>query len=182
VARAAGGELPGWACMSPGRREHARGVADLLGHWAAELRLTGDEREAWRAAGWLHDSLRDAPPAELRGELGPAYDGWPDGALHGPAAAGRLEGEAPELLDAIRHHTLGRSGMGRLGRALYTADFLEPGRRFAPELRQRLRARMPHDLDGVTREVVAAKLAHLRAEGKPLHPATAAFLRELDGG
>jgi len=182
VARAARGELPGWTRMSPARREHAGRVADLLDLWAAGLKLPAEERERWRAAGWLHDALRDAPPEELRRELEPDYADWPDGALHGPAAARRLEGEAPELLEAIRHHTLGSPGLDRLGRALYAADFLEPGRRFAPQLRERLRARMPRDLDEVTREVVAAKLAHLRAEGKAQQPATAGFLRDLDGG
>lgn len=166
--------------MTAARREHAGRVAGLLGDWASELELADSDRELWIAAGWLHDALRDAPAEELRRELGPAFDAWPGSALHGPAAAERLAGEAPPLRQAIRHHTLGGPGLEPLGRALYAADYLEPGRSFAPELRARLRERMPHELDAVTREVVRARVEHLRKAGKVPHPLTEDFLRSLE--
>jgi HD superfamily phosphohydrolase YqeK len=182
VARAAAGETPEWACMTAERRAHAGRVAELLDGWAAALALPDEERSLWRAAGWLHDALRDAPPADLRRELGPGYDDWPDGALHGPAAAGLLEGAPAELVEAVRHHTLGSRGLGRLGRALYVADYVEPGRDFAPSRTAALRKRMPGELDAVVREVAAGRIEHLRRAGRRPHRVTEDFSRSLEQG
>lgn len=35
-----------------------------------------------------------------------------------------------EILDAVRCHTLGRPGMGKLAQAVFVADYIEKGRRF----------------------------------------------------
>src|SRR5687767_6850364 len=59
VAAAARGELPGWAVAGAARREHIARVAGLLDSWAVGLGLQGVERARWRAAGWLHDALRE---------------------------------------------------------------------------------------------------------------------------
>jgi HD superfamily phosphohydrolase YqeK len=151
-------------------------VAALMDRWAEQLNLEPAERERWRAAAWLHDALREAPPAALRAELPPAFADYPDAILHGPAAAERLRGAAdPEVCDAVRYHTVGHPSLGRLGRALYLADFLEPGRDFLNEWRSSLRARMPAALDEVLVEVLAARIGHLLERRKPIRPETAAF-------
>lgn len=183
VVRQAGeGRLPAWAVVSDTRREHIARVASLLGEWAGALELAPEERLRWIAAGTLHDALRDAPEGALREILRGDYADFPPPLLHGPAAARRLEGDADDaLLDAIRYHTLGHPRLDRLGRALYLADFLEPGRDFAVGWRAGLRARMPHDLDGVLVEVVAARIAHLVEARRPIRPETAAFWSSLVG-
>ena len=95
---------------------------------------------------------------------------------NGPAAAQRLEGQADgALLQAIRYHTVGHPGLDRLGRALYLADFLEPGREFAAEWRAGLAARVPDDLDGVLVEVLGSRIQHVITARKPLRAETAAF-------
>jgi HD superfamily phosphohydrolase YqeK len=183
VAAAARGELPPWARASPGRRAHMRRVAELTGAWAEALGLPRGEALRWRAAAFLHDVLRDAPPEELRGEVPAPFRELPGKLLHGPAAAERLAGDADaEILEAIRYHTLGSPRFGRLGRALYLADFLEPGRTFLPEWTAALRARMPGEMDAVLREVVEARVAHVRESGGTLHPETLAFRAEVAGG
>jgi len=52
--------------------------------------------------------------------------------LHGRAAAAELQsryGESREdVLQAVRWHTTGHPDMGRLGMALFCADYMEPGR------------------------------------------------------
>ncbi len=134
VGRAARGELPAWAVVSKERRQHMERVADLLGSWAEELGLAEAEGRRWRAVGYLHDALRDAPTRELRAGVPPKLADLPGRILHGPAAAERLrvEGVADgELLLAVAYHTLGHPALGTLGRALYAADFLEPGRDLA---------------------------------------------------
>lgn len=176
------GELPSWARLSPRREAHIRRVAELLDEWAAGLGLEPAERARWRAAAWLHDALRETPAEELRPLVPEALRDLPAPLLHGPAVAERLVDDPladAELLDAIRFHTLGHPRLGRLGRALYLADFLEPGRDFEEEWRASLRARMPEAEDAVLREVVAARIQHLLERGHPIRPETAAFWSAL---
>jgi HD superfamily phosphohydrolase YqeK len=176
VREAAEGRLPAWAKAKPTRREHMARVAGLMRAWAVALGLPPSEVARWAAAGYLHDVLRDAPGDELRPYVPAEFRGLPGKLLHGPAAAARLEGAADdELLDAIRCHTLGCPRFGTLGRALYLADFLEPGRSFSPEWTDSLRARMPADMDAVLREVVEARIGHVTENGGILHPETKAF-------
>lgn len=182
VRAAARGQLPEWARASEKRRAHIGRVATLLGEWADALGLPEAERTRWLAAGWLHDVLRECPPDELRPLVPPAFRELPGKLLHGPAAAERLAGDAdPELLDAIRYHTLGSARFGTLGRALYLADFLEPGRRFEPEWTAAMRARMPHEMDAVMREVVRARVQHVTESGSILHPETQALHEQVEG-
>ena len=183
VAAAARGELPAWAEVSPARRAHMSRVAELMGSWARTLALPEEERARWIAAGWLHDALRDAPHDQLREEVTDEYRDLPGVVLHGPAAAERLRGDVEErVLQAIRYHTIGHPSLDRLGRALYLADFLEPGRDFEIEWRETLRARMPHDLTEVLLEVLGARLAHLVEVRKPIRPETAAFWSAVTTG
>lgn len=182
VTAAANGCLPEWADAELERRAHMARVADLLDSWAEQLGLEDEDRVRWRATGYLHDALRDAPPTSLR-RLVPDRDGVPDGLLHGPAAAERLRTDGvtdEELLAAIEFHTTGDATLGRLGRALYAADFLEPGRTFSDEWRGELRSRAPADLDEVVLEVARARVAHHRARRQAPHPASLAFLNELE--
>jgi HD superfamily phosphohydrolase YqeK len=182
VRDAARGVLPEWARASEKRRAHIGRVAALLGEWADALGLSAAERDRWLAAGWLHDVLREASPDELRPLCPEEFRALPPKLLHGPAAAERLAGQADaELLDAIRYHTLGSPRFGRLGRALYLADFLEPGRRYEPEWTAALRARMPHDFDGVMRDVVRARVSHVQESGSVLHPETRALYEQVQG-
>lgn len=183
VRDGAEGRLPDWARAKPKRREHMGRVAALMRQWAGALGLPPAEVARWAAAGWLHDALRDADPAEMRPTVPPAFRALPDKLLHGPAAAERLRGQADdELLDAVRFHTIGCTRFGVLGRALYLADFLEPGRRYEPEWTAALRARMPHDFDGVLREVVAARVGHVEESGSVLHPETRALHAQVIEG
>lgn len=182
VRAAARGELPAWAEASPKRREHIARVAALLAEWAEAAGLDPVERDRWVAAGWLHDALRDADPERLRAAVPERFRGLPGPVLHGPAAAERLAGEADEeLRDAVRYHTLGYAGFERLGKALYLADFLEPGRDFEPGWRASLAARMPEEMDGVLVEVLGARIRHLVERRKPLSPETAAFWSAVVG-
>jgi HD superfamily phosphohydrolase YqeK len=169
--------LPAWACVTEKRRAHIARVTDLLDEWARALRLAPDEARAWHDAGRLHDALRDAPEDLLRALAGdPA--GYTTEMLHGPAAAARLaaDGEGrPELLDAIRYHTVGNASWGRLGRALYMADYLEPGRKFSRADRAYLASQVPHDFDTTFRQVLRARLEWSLREGMRLFPEAVAL-------
>lgn len=172
-AAAARLELPSWAMVSDKRRNHIARVVGLLGEWANRLAVDDEERRAWIDAGRWHDALRDAPPELLRRLAGDAP--YEPEMLHGPAAAARLEAEGEtraSVLDAIRYHTVGAPTWDRAGRALYMADFLEPGRSFAKVDRGFLSAQVPHDFDAVFRQVVRLRLVHALNEGHTLFPET----------
>ena len=151
--------LPAWARVSDKRLAHIMRVTELLDRWARELDLSPDEASEWHDVGRWHDAMRDADEDELRHWAG--EPSWPVTVLHGPAAARRLasEGETrQDVLDAIRWHTLGNPAWARTGRALYMADFLEPGRPFARAEREFLARTLPRDFDGVFRQVVQLRL------------------------
>ncbi len=76
------------------------------------------------------------------------------------------------MLDAVRYHTIGYLDWDRTGRALFMADFLEPGRNFARRDRAFLAAQVPTDFDGVFRQVLRARLEHSLREGFSLFPET----------
>ena len=185
ILDAADGRLPDWAQAGPSRREHMARVGALLGAWADALALPDDERARWRAAGVLHDVLRDADPATLRPRVPPALAELPGRVLHGPAASERLWAGGVrdgEFLRAIAFHTLGHPDFGPLGRALYAADFLEPGRTLLDHWRAELRACMPGQLAEVVREVLGARIRHQVERHGPLRPETLAFWTRLAEG
>lgn len=159
-------ELPAWATVSPKRLAHIRRVTALIVGWAEEMRVPAEERDSWHDAALYHDCLRDAPVEELREIVGdPSI---PDPLLHGPAAAVVMarEGETrSEVLEAVRWHTVGCRSWSRGGRALYMADYLEPGRPFGRVDRAYLAARVPTDFDGTLRQVVRERIAWMLREG-----------------
>jgi 2-amino-4-hydroxy-6-hydroxymethyldihydropteridine diphosphokinase len=173
---ATGPELPSWAQAGEKRRAHIARVTALLDRWASEMALTADEARAWHDAGRLHDALRDASEAELREMVrGASFADSPVGVLHGPAAAARLEREGETragVLLAVRWHTVGNATWDHTGRALFMADFLEPGRGFMRQDRAFLASLLPRDFDGVFRQVVRMRIEWTLREGKPLFPET----------
>ena len=144
--------------------------------------LGEEEIARWRAAGILHDALRDASPADLVRILPERLRQLPPKAYHGPAAAILLRADGVSdrgLLRAVRWHTLGSKKFGRLGRALFAADFLEPGRTAKRRWRERLRVRASRDLNRVVTEIVRNRIDYrVRAE-LPVHPRTIGFWNSL---
>jgi HD superfamily phosphohydrolase YqeK len=162
--------LPSWAVVTAERRAHVERVAALLATWATALRAPEVERARWLKAAWLHDALRDAPAAN---EL-----------AHGPLAAERAahDGETdPGVLDAVRYHSLGYARWDDVGKMLYLADYLEPGRSFDQELRRALAARVPEERDAILKEVAARRIARVIDGRWPLLPETVDFWNALVG-
>lgn len=163
--------LPSWAQVSDKRAAHIRRVVALLEHWADTMGLPSDERSRWTSAGLLHDALRDAPEPMLRALSGDGKRA-PE-LLHGPAAAVRAEQDGErrqDVLDAVRFHTVGSVTWGRTGRALYLADFLEPGRRFLVRERSRIARRVPREFDAAFRDGVRLRIEYSLSKGGELFP------------
>lgn len=174
--------FPPWARIGAERRAHVERVAALLRRWADAGGVPEAERARWLRAAYLHDALRDAPPEELE-RLVP--DAWGIPSLrHGPAAA-RVAAEHGEtdrgVLRAVHYHSVGYAGWDRVGRLLYLADYLEPGRGFRARARKAQAARVPSEPDAVLREVAAERLQWVLNSGRPLLPESVAFWNGLVG-
>jgi len=161
-------QLPTWAQVGRKRRAHITRVAALLEQWAREMKVSDRERSRWVKACWLHDALRDAD--------------LPPGVTHGGAAADRAEqlGESDRgVLDAVRYHSVGYAGWDDVGRMLYLADFLEPGRKGRRTERAQWAEQVPGDRDGILRLIVSQQIrTQLRAH-RPIDPLTVAFWNSL---
>ncbi|HEY3012765.1 MAG TPA: HD domain-containing protein [Gemmatimonadales bacterium] len=174
--------LPGWAVITPERLEHIQRVAQLAAAWAERLGVPDSERNRWLRAVWLHDALRDAPPDEL--EKWAASTLGPPELRHGPASAARARAEGEDdrgVLDAVRYHSLGLAEWDMVGRILYCADYLDPGRPFDRERRAELAERLPNDPGRVLREVARSRLIHLVESGWPVLDPTLRFWNSLVG-
>lgn len=172
--------FPPWARIDAERRAHVERVAELLRQWADAGGVPESEWARWLRAAYLHDALRDAPPEELE-RLVP--DAWGIPSLrHGPAAA-RLAAEHGEtdrgVLRAVHYHSVGYAGWDQVGRLLYLADYLEPGRAFRGAERQAQAARVPREADAVLREVAAERLRWVLDAGRPLIPESVEFWNGL---
>lgn len=156
-------------------------MTSLLAQWADAMDLPASERQCWIDAGRFHDALRDAPMDELRALAG---SGLAEAELlHGPAVAAKLEREGEtrrDLLDALRYHSIGWKHWDRVGKALYMADYLEPGRKFEAERRERLRALVPVDFEAAFREVVRGRMAYARQHGFTEYPESAELLAAVE--
>lgn len=143
------------------------------------MSVPDSERNRWLKAVWLHDALRDAPAEELE-RYAPSIQGPPE-LRHGPASASRAkaEGETDRgVLDAVRYHSLGLAEWDMVGRVLYCADFLEPGRSHAPEVAA-LAQRFPEDPKGVLLSVARLRLRYLIDSGWQIPQPTLRFWNSL---
>lgn len=173
--------------LSPERYTHSLAVAVL----AVELaRRWGLNASRAARAGLLHDCGRTIPVPEL-----PAYarrrklriPAFVQTAAKAPLLLHAYAGEDlarrrfgvddPEILSAIRHHTLGNPAMKPLDRLLYVADACSRDRTY-PQASV-LRAEAFVDMNKAFRNCVKNKINTARAFGSWLHPITLRLWRDL---
>lgn len=174
------GGLPPWSMASCTRVAHIERVAATASGWADAMAVSPRERGRWLRAVWLHDALRDADDATLA-RWAPDASGSRE-LRHGPASAARAQAEGENdrgVLDAVRYHSVGYAGWDMVGRVLYCADYLEPGRDHGRERRAELAARFPADPAGVLLDVATDRLAHLIRSRWPLIEPTIGFWNHL---
>ena len=85
------------------------------------------------------------------------------------------------MLDAVRYHSIGFAGWDGVGRMLYLADYLEPGRPFDQELRRSLAARVPEERDPVLKQVASRRIVRVIESRWPLVSETVDFWNSLVG-
>ncbi|MFQ5704275.1 MAG: HD domain-containing protein [Gemmatimonadales bacterium] len=172
--------LPDWSRVSNARKVHIQSVAQVVLQWAAEMKVSSRERARWLRSVALHDALKDAPQSLL---LEMTSDPWGIPKLvHGPAAAVAAErsGETDAgILDAVRYHSVGFSGWDAVGKILYLADYLEPGRSFHTERHAAMIARVPRQFEDVLRSVTTERISQQISRRFSLLPETVAFWNSL---
>lgn len=79
--------------------------------------------------------------------------------------------ENRDVLNAIFYHTTGREGMSMLEKIIFVADYIEPGRKQAPNL-QEIRKLAFRDLDKTMLWILEDTLKYLKRNGKETDPMT----------
>ncbi len=173
--------------LSPFRYEHTLNVASLA---EALARRHGANPDKARLAGLLHDAgRRYSPPAlaayarrrrlkvpELKTIL--TLDPMLLHAYASEDLARREFGVAdPEVLGAIRRHTLGDRRLNLLDRVLYTADACSADRTHPGAAATRALAFV--DLEAALQRCVCEKLAHALSREAWLHPLTISLWNRL---
>jgi predicted HD superfamily hydrolase involved in NAD metabolism len=170
--------------LPPGRYAHSLRVARLSAELCARF---GVDPRLGTLAGVAHDMCKAATDKWVLSLV--ARDGVPVGGierdkpslLHGRAAATLLRDDFgvddESVLDAVRHHTFGAPHLDALGRIVFVADKIEPGRVDYDAAR---RAEiLSCDLDRMTELVLADNVDYLESRGKPVSPWTLAMIEEL---
>ncbi|AEJ61328.1 metal dependent phosphohydrolase [Spirochaeta thermophila DSM 6578] len=165
--------------VGPARYRHSLRVATLCREIA---RREGVSIVSAHVAGLSHDLARDLPRDVLVAfvpcleDVGKHEVEHPV-LLHGAVAAHLLAHvyglPIPEILEAVRHHTLGAPGLGPLGQILFCADYLEPQRTHISreEAGRILSLPLP--------DMVCAVVEHMERSGFPVHPVTMEMYRAL---
>lgn len=119
--------------MNERRLIHSLSVASLAYDIALCNRFP-NPRKAY-VAGLIHDIAKDLPESDLRRIIEGNYQDYkdfPDYSLHqfaAPYMAKALFGiDDPEIIEAILFHCTGKAHLSALGKVIYSADKIEPGR------------------------------------------------------
>ncbi|MCK9547517.1 MAG: bis(5'-nucleosyl)-tetraphosphatase (symmetrical) YqeK [Sphaerochaeta sp.] len=171
--------------LSPMRRRHSLAVATTAVALNTRYRLGIDGDELYEA-GLHHDLAREWESEALvrfsvdeQVEVSDEELAHPV-LLHAPVAAVVLEraGMSHAQVLAVRHHTLGSSEMGLMGKALFCADYLEPNRTHLNDEERRLLLQEA-TIEALCLRVLERAWQWRRSEGKTISRASRAFYRSL---
>lgn len=76
-----------------------------------------------------------------------------------------------DILNAIRNHTTGRRDMSLLEKIVFVSDYIEPGRKHAPNLEE-IRQLAFLDLDRALLRILEDTLCYLKSSGGDIDPTT----------
>lgn len=171
--------------IKPSRFVHTMGVVETAVHLA---KLWGECPQQARLAAMLHDcakSMSQEEMAALIREYGIDADEEElaiEPVVHAPAGAALAQKmfgvKDPEVISAIRNHTLGGPGMTDLDRIIYVADFIEPNRKPFPGLDE-VRALAQTSLRDALIRCTQLTIEHTIRQGGKTHPRTAQMIEEL---
>lgn len=175
------------ARLKPHRLLHSLGTRDTA---VMLMQKNGRMPGKARIAGLLHDcakylsdeellALSDQAGADAAEKENPRLLHAPVGALFARTRYGVRD---PEVLSAIRRHTIGGPGMSLLDMIIYLADYIEPNRMVFEGL-DVVRTLAQTDIRRAIVECARQVSTYTRGRGGDPHPATARMILELkDGG
>ncbi len=166
------------------RYEHSVKVMETA---VALARLYGADKQSAAVAGLLHDYAKNLSPEELR-QAAVSMNLELDDVIsrhmmlaHGPVGAALVQRDLgitdSSILNAIRFHTYGRTGMDKLEKIIYLADFIEPGRKFKGA--EELRKVAQENLDKAVLMALESSIAYLLGSDRLMHPNTLYARNEL---
>ncbi|MCI9663680.1 MAG: HD domain-containing protein [Lachnospiraceae bacterium] len=86
-------------------------------------------------------------------------------------ARGKFHIKDRDILNAILYHTTGRPGMSELEKIIYIADYIEPGRKQAPNLKE-VRHLAFQNLDAALFKILCDTLSYLEETGSEVDTMT----------
>lgn len=164
--------------MSRERFQHVLGVEQVAVQLAEKF---GVSTEAASIAALTHDYAKERSDKEMQElifseKLDLEWLDYGSNIWHGPLGAVLVERELgisnPDILNAIRHHTIGAEKMTLLEQVIYVADYIEPGRNFPGVERARVLA--AENLQKAVRYETKRILQHLIEQNRKIYPKTIA--------
>ena len=162
--------------MKPSRFQHVLRVEDCS---IALAKKYGASLEACSLAALLHDFAKEHDAKSMKKiVLSQALDSEMTGCgseiMHGPVGAYYAEKVFGimdrAILDAIRQHTIGGEVMTLIGKVLFIADYIEPGRTFTGVDEARRLAEI--SLDEAAYFKIEKTIIHLVKKELPIYPGT----------
>ena len=171
------------AHLKPSRYQHTLGVAETARRLAPNCGVS--PARAYLAA-LLHDCAKsmeaDAMRAMIRQSDLPTDDAEmaADSVLHAPVGALLAKStygvRDPQILSAIRKHTIGDAEMSPMDALIYTADFIEPNRKPFSGLAE-ARAMAERDIYAAMCQCARLTCAYVREGGAEPHPKTVEMIQ-----
>lgn len=164
--------------LDSNRYEHTLGVMYTAGALAMRYNV---DLEKTMIAGLLHDCAKCIPAKEkitlcrqYKLPISEAEQNNP-GLLHAKLGAylakEKYHVRDKDILSAIASHTTGRPNMSLLEKIIYIADYIEPGRKEAPNLCE-IRHLAFTDIDECLYTILHASLAYLESRNEVIDPLT----------
>ena len=161
--------------LKESRYRHSLGVQDMA---VSLAEIHGADKEKASFAGRYHDIAKNFDEERMDGYV--RKYGLPDELIgnnalaHSKVAAAILEYEFgvddEDILNAVRYHTTGRSGMSLLEEIIFAADAVERNRTYSDLKYYQELAR--NDLDRACLEILDYTIGSLRSTGRVIHKDT----------
>ncbi|MBR0468980.1 MAG: bis(5'-nucleosyl)-tetraphosphatase (symmetrical) YqeK [Mogibacterium sp.] len=161
--------------LKESRYRHSLGVQDMA---VSLAEIHGADREKASFAGRYHDIAKNFDEERMDGYV--RKYGLPDELIgnnalaHSKVAAAILEYEFgvndEDILNAVRYHTTGRSGMSLLEEIIFAADAVERNRTYSDLKYYQELAR--NDLDRACLEILDYTIGSLSSTGRVIHKDT----------
>ena len=171
--------------LSPERYQHSLSTGRTAEKLCIKFGLDSDKGFL---AGLIHDIAREYDDAEIidickgKGEKVSKYELEYPVLLHGKAGAAVLREKFSisdeEILDAVRVHTTGSSGMSSMAKVLFVADYIEPCRKHITD--EYVESLENSCLDTMVKTVLESIIDYMKSKGRTAAYPSIELLKELE--